>query len=890
MNRVCDIPSMAWVLVLVLVLFPAAVLAQGAPASPSPTPAVRLGTDVVPTSQSIRLRLDADRPDYSGTVAIELEVRVATDRFRFHSEGPELTRLVLRGPQGEIETVWEAESDELVAVETTAPLASGAYTLEIDFTNPFDTQAVSLYRMEQDGTGYVFSQFQADDAREAFPCWDEPAFKIPYRVTVAVPEGHLAITNTPVATETVADGWRTTVFAATPPLPSYLLAIASGPLEAVPMPGLGVPGRLVTVRGQSHLTAAAAAMTPPILKALERYFGSPYPFAKLDFLALPEFWPGAMENPGAITYADRLLLLDPATASVAQRRRLAGVIAHELAHMWFGDLVTMEWWDDLWLNESFATWMGDKILPEVFPELDQEVAAIQGIQGILSQDSRATTEAVRRPIDSAKDLLSGIGLTYRKGRTVLGMFEQWMGPETFRRGVVAYLEAHAWKNATAADLWRALDQASGKEVAAAMATFLDQPGFPRIDVEVLAGGRVKLTQERFRNHGATAPGLVWQVPVALSYGGDEGGGSETVLLSGSTRTVDLGVEPEGRTPEGRTPAWVFPNAGAHGYYRWSLPGDRLRHLAENAGELLTRRERVELIGNLSALLAAGTLSGDDYLRLLGELAGDPDPTVINTLAAALRAVKMAFVPEDLEEPFAAYVRRTLGPALERFGQERVAGEAEAVSLVRPQLWTWLGREGRDPEVLGLAGEVARAYLAGDPERRAAVDPSLAGVALDLAAIGGGRELFDEYRRRFEAARSPTERARYLGALGAFDNPELKQAAYDYALEGPLRPNEIFAVGRANDAASRDLGFRWLTTNWDALMERMPPAFASFMPFFASGCSAERLGSAREFFAQPEHRGPATDKQLAKVGEQVEDCVRLRAREGEAVARYLRGEE
>ena len=867
------VPAFALALALVLILAPAA------SAQPAPVPAARLGTEVVPTLQSIDLRLDADQPDYRGKVKIELEVRQATGRIRFHSEGPELTALTLSGAAGRIDAAFEAESDEVVAVTTPEALVPGAYTLEIEFTNPFDTQAVALYRMEQEGAGYVFSQFQADDAREAFPCWDEPAFKIPYQLTLTVPEGHLAITNTPVEKETVADGWRTVVFARTPPLPSYLLAIASGPLETVPMPGLGVPGRLVTVRGQSRLAAAAVAVTPPILKALERYFGSPYPFAKLDFLALPEFWPGAMENPGAVTYADRLLLLDEATASVAQRRRLAGVIAHELAHMWFGDLVTMEWWDDLWLNESFATWMGDKIVTEVFPELEAEVAAIQSVQGVLTRDGRATTEAIRRPIGTAKDLLSGIGLTYRKGRTVLGMFEQWLGPETFRRGVVRYLEDHSWGNATAADLWRALDQASGEKVSAAMATFLDQPGFPRIDVELLADGRVKLSQERFRTHGTTSPGFTWKVPVALAYGGGDvarASATETVLLDAERRTVSLAGKPE----------WIFPNSGAYGYYRWSLPEAQLRHLVEHAGELLTRGERVELIGNLSALLAAGKLSGDGYLELLGELAGDGDPTVVNTLARALGAVKMAFVPEELEEPFAAYVRRTLGPALARFGLERADGEPEAVSLVRPVLWAWLGREGRDPAVLAAAARLARAELTGDG--LPAVDPSLAGVALELAAVGGGRELFDEYKKRFESAGSPTERARFLDALGAFDSPELRRAAYDYALAGPLRPNEIFDVGRAmsNDAAGRDLGFRWLTESWDELMGRVPPVFASFMPFFASGCSAERLAEARAFFAQPEHRGPATGKQLAQVAEQVEDCVRLRAREGEAVARFL----
>ncbi len=241
-----------------------------------------------------------------------------------------------------------------------------------------------------------------------------------------------------------ADGWQTVTFKKTRPLPSYLLAIATGPFETVEIPGLGVPGRIVTVQGQSHLASLAIRVTPPILKALESYFESPYPFAKLDFIAVPEFWFGAMENPGAVTYADDLLLLDPAMATVAQRRRQAGVIAHELAHMWFGDLVTMEWWDDLWLSESFADWMGDKVTHQVFPEFAVDVTAAQSTQNILGQDARATTEAIRRPIDSVASVLQGVGLAYAKGNAVLGMFENWLGPEVFRRGVGAYIKANAW--------------------------------------------------------------------------------------------------------------------------------------------------------------------------------------------------------------------------------------------------------------------------------------------------------------------------------------------------------------------------------------------------------------------------------------------------------------
>ena len=836
---------------------------------------LRLGEDVMPTFQAIDLVLDAGVDDYRGSVRIELEVKRATRVIRFHSEGSELTRVVLKGAEGEITARHEAETDEIVRLEVDSPLAPGEYQLEIEFTNAYDTQAIGLYRMEKDGQGYLFTQFQADDAREAFPCWDEPAFKFPYQMTLTVPEGHLAVTNTPMEESSVKDGWRTVRFRKTKPLPSYLLAIAAGPLETVAMPDLGVPARVITVRGQSHLAGLAIEMTPPILKALEDYFDRPYPYAKLDFLAVPEFWPGAMENAGAVTYADRILLADPESVSVAQRRSMARVIAHELAHMWFGDLVTMKWWDDLWLNESFATWKGDKVVEEIFPQFGMAVAAAASGQGILRQDARATTQAIRQPVATAKDLLSDVGLAYQKGRTVLGMFERWMGPETFRRGVVNYIEANAWGNAEASDLWRALDAVASRPVSAAMATFLDQPGFPRIEIEMLGDGKVKLSQERFRNYGSKSSDLAWQIPVSLKVPNGDGVTTHSVLLDAPTKVVDLGTQP----------AWIFPNAGADGYYRWRLPADRLASLAETASAVLSPRERVELIGNVSALLSAGSLQGDQYLEVLGKLADDPDPQVIRSLLGALGTVKMAFVPAELEASFADYLRRTLRPALKRFGLEQLPGEAEAVSLVRPNLYTWLGREGRDESVLEAARSLARSYMK-DP---AGADPALAGVALRLAAIGGDADLFEDYKRRFEAARTPADRQRYLSALGAFDSLELRQATLVYALEGPLRPNEIFTPFNSigNDAAGRDFMYRWMTDKYEQITSRLPPMFAGFMPFAASGCSAERLEQAEEFFAQPEHQGPGTGKQLAKVAEQVRDCVALREREGEAVTRYLK---
>ncbi len=476
--------------------------------TPPSAASLRLGHDVVPTFQEVRLELDATKTDYTGNVAIDLDVTTATRAFRLHAEQMAVTRTSLTmqqadGTWSEVGATATPGEHGLLSVSAERSLEPGKYRLTLDFTNDFNTRATSLYRLESGGEAYTFTQFEADDAREAFPCFDEPSFKIPWQMTLVVPESHLAIANTPIVQETVTDGRKTVTFARTKPLASYFLALATGPLETIPIDGLSVPGRIVTTKGQSHLAAEAARITPPLLSALEAYFGRPYPYEKLDLLAVPEFWPGAMENAGAITFADRVLLVDPSTANTSRRKTLVSVTAHELAHMWFGDLVTMEWWDDLWLNESFASWMGEKITHQVYPEFGTDLTLVQDADEAMRTDGRLTSRAIRQPVSSLNNLLQSADvLAYNKGQAVLGMFEGWTGEETFRQGVRDYLSAHAWENATAQDLWDALSKASGKGVSAAMATFLDQPGMPLVTVELLAGGRVRLSQERFLPAGA----------------------------------------------------------------------------------------------------------------------------------------------------------------------------------------------------------------------------------------------------------------------------------------------------------------------------------------------------------------------------------------------------
>ena len=855
------------------------VLAAPAAADTPPAPpgsGHRLGTDVVPVFEAIRLTADARKPDYTGSVRIELDVRKPVSAFSLHARDIEVSSVSLTGPAGAVDVRHGGGDRGRLDLATASPLRPGRHVLEIEFSNEYDTQATGLYKVVVGGDAYLFTQFEADDARQAFPCWDEPAFKIPYEMTVVVPEADQAVSNTLPVSDTVKDGQRTVVFGRTKPLPSYLLALATGPLEFVPIPGMSVPGRVVTVKGASAMAGEAVRTTPPVLAALERYFGRPYPYEKLDLIAVPEFWPGAMENAGAVTFRDTVLLLDSRGASAAERRLLVEISAHELAHMWFGDLVTMEWWDDLWLNESFASWMGNKVSAETFPEFGTQVEAMAGTQFAMSTDARLSTRAIRQPVSSLDNLLqSADELAYQKGQAVLAMVETWVGPEVFRRGVLDYLTAHEWRNAVAADLWNALSRAAGKDVAGVMATFLDQPGVPLVTVDAVEGNRVRLSQRRFANQGVSPPATTWRIPVALKY--ETGGAMRTrvVLLSGPSDTVTL---------EGPV-AWVHPNADERGYYRWSVPAATRRAIAEGGERVMSVRERVGFVGNASALLDAGSLRGDEFLELLLPFARDPEPPVVAAVLDSLQKVKRAFVTPDLETTFAGYVRRLLAPSLERIGMERRAGEAEGVSLLRPDLLLWLGRDGRDPAVLAYAAKVTAAYL-NDP---AGADPSIAGVALKLRALSGDRALFDEYRRRLEAATVPADRERFLTALGYFRAPELVEEALRFAAAGPLRPQEMFEIPQAVGTAVAEEArpYRFVTENYEAIRAKLPPMFLVFMTHFANGCSEERARQASAFFSEAPHSVPGTDKEMAKVAEGVRDCASLRSREGAVVEAYLR---
>jgi alanyl aminopeptidase len=844
----------------------AATLATPAAAGP-----LRLDRDVVPLRQAVELALDPASDRYTGSTTIELDVRRPVAAVRLHAQEMTIEAATINGQPA---TSAPGEEDVLVLTPAAA-LPVGKATVTLRFANEYDRRAVALYKMDRGGQGYLFTQFQPADARKAFPCFDEPGFKLPYQLTVRHPGTTSAVSNTAGTEARGADGWTTTRFAPTRPLPSYLLALAVGEFEYVPVEGFGVPGRIVTVKGQKHLATLAARTSPPLLKAMEAWFGSPYPFEKLDLIAIPEYWPGAMEHPGAITFAEGILLVDEGTATAAQRRLMARIAAHEFAHMWFGDLVTMSWWDDLWLNESFAVWMGDKIAEEVYPELGVLMSEILPVQATMNADARATARPIRQDIESPHDALESVGLVYNKGKAVLSMLEAWAGRDRVQAGVRAYLQKHAWGNAQRSDFTAALDQATGAKASAVVRSFIEQAGLPRVSVEVVPGG-LRLRQQRQAMAGAALPAASWLVPVALRYADGAGVHTRTVLLEGATTDVQLGSS---------AVRWVYPAADAIGYYRWELPGPQLEALVREGRDRLTTAERVALAGNVSSLLDAGRLDGARYLQVLSALAADPDPDVVAGAVGGLQKVELAFKTDATRAAFGRYVQATLGPALDRVGLEPASGEPVAVTQLRVNLLLWLGERAQEARTLEWAKQMAARYMA-DPH---AVPPSLAAAALRLnAGATGDLALFEEYRKRLEAATVPADRARYVAGLGGFRAPAVRARILEWALSGVLRPNEMLQVPFAftDSPAGRDDVYTWFTTNYTTFAKRMPPVFMSGLPAFANGCERERVARARDFFGQEGHAVAGTSREVEKLAEQVGNCVALRERELPAVTRFL----
>ncbi|MCB9528328.1 MAG: M1 family metallopeptidase [Myxococcales bacterium] len=849
----------------------------------------RLPTGVRPTHCALVLWLDPDAATFEGEVTIEVVVDAPVKRLSLH--GREMTLLSAAATRAEGEDDAPGEGAAVVelsarfgpagalALDATAPLAAGRWRLRLRWRAPIGTVPEGIYRVRRDGHAYLFTQFEPLAARRVFPCFDEPAFKIPFVVTLVTPRGLVALANTP-RLSTAADGGRDRhVFAPTPPLPTYLVAFAVGPFDvraAEPVAG-EAPIRVVTTRGAGHLADFALDVTPPLVASLARRCGRPMPYAKLDLVGVPDFAAGAMENVGLVTFRERLLLLDAKTASASDRMWASIVIAHELAHMWFGNLVTMGWWDDLWLNEAFATDLETRVVDDVAPGFDAGLDAIRETGAVMEHDALAEARAVRQPIADGGDVLNAFdGITYGKGAALLRMTRHWLGDAAFDAGVSAYLDAHAHGTAGTDDLLGALQKASGAPVRAVLGTFLDQPGVPLVSVAPVEDDprTIELRQSRFGLHGQ-APTVPWRVPLVLLHGRGERVERTPVMLERPVQRVTLDAAPE----------WLHPNADEAAYVRWQLRPEALTALVAARRDHLGPAERVALPSQLWAQLEIGALSIEALLDAYTLLADDPHRLVLGGVMRALRHLGRRALPESHRAAFAAWIRDRFGPHLARLGAEPRADESDHDRLLRPEIVEMLADQGEDDALIEAMAKTTHALL----DALADADAGRLQSAAPVAALQGDAALFDRLAEALPRAPAPGHRVAIIRALGSFGDRALAERGFASFFGDELRAQDVFTLlrpaGRRPD--TRRWLLEWLDAHHARLAVKIGDEMAAHLPELFNGCTTlDERTRVVGFFAAPERRPPGLERLLRQTLEGIDRNIQLAARIGSGLAAYL----
>ncbi|HEX4475101.1 MAG TPA: M1 family aminopeptidase [Polyangiaceae bacterium] len=858
---------------------------------PLPRDDGRLPGGVNPFSYRLRLRLDPRADRFAGHVEIDVDVEEPTRAIVLHGRGFKIDSVVVQSAEGKKIAATatsraalgsKGEPEELV-VTTAEPLHDGPATLVIDYEAPYASRLRGIYKVVEPNGAYVFSQFEPTDARQAFPCFDEPSYKTPFTISVTTPDGNVAFTNTPEETRHAADpGFTTFQFQSSLPLPTYLVAVAVGPLEVLPGATEPTPLRLIATQGRSHLGALALETAAQQLPLLEKYFRSPYPYAKLDFAAVPNFSAGAMENPGLITFREERLLVDPATASVGSRVSLYGVLAHEMSHLWFGDLVTMSWWDDLWLNEGFATWSATRTLDEWRPELGAGEDAVADTGRAMRGDTLSTSRRIREPVRSTTEALEAFdGITYQKAAAVLAMTEAWLGKPVFQTGIVAYLTEHRWGNGTAEDLFASLEDASKKDVTSVMYGFTEQTGVPSIDAEIACNDHhpsLHFAEHEYAPLGATAgPRKFWKVPVCVRFGDGAHDGNVCTLLDTPEKTVPL----EGAA----CPTWLYPNVDEAGYYHANIPLPMLERLAALPAGKLSARERLGLLIEARALVDSGKLDVADFLRVAEKFRGDLDHTALGELGDFVDFLFTDLVPAVGEASFQRWVRAQFGPAARSLGWVRRPKDHENDEMARRTALAVLGDAGGDPGVLAIATTFARAWL----EHPKTVDGDTASIAVPLAAIHGDAALFDAFLRRLGAPATPEERVLAITGLASFTDPALVDRTLGLLLDGTIRAqDQIYVVRRLfRRPKVRERAFAFIAAHIDALLPKLPSQMASRMVSIVSrACSPEEVDRAEALFRPRLASLEGADRALNQSIEIGRRCIAFKARHEAPFAKRL----
>jgi aminopeptidase N/puromycin-sensitive aminopeptidase len=843
--------------------------------------AQRLPEGARPENYKLKFTPDLDKAKFEGDETITLRVLKSTSEITLNAVDIDFHDVTITsGGATQKATVTPQKEKEMVVLSVEKPLATGTATVHIAYTGILNDEMRGLYLGKDDkGRKYAATQFEATDARRAFPSFDEPDYKATFDITAVADKDQVAISNYKIVSDTPGPGDKHTVkFATTAKMSAYLAALVVGQFEYVEGSVDGIPIRVYSTPGKKEMGKFALDAAEYIVGYYNKYFGIKYPYGKLDLIGLPDFSAGAMENVGCITFREVILLIDEKEGSVDLKKTIASVTAHEIAHMWFGDLVTMKWWDDVWLNEGFATWMSSKPVQKWKPEWNFDLDDVSGTGGTLNVDSLANT----RPIHQAAETPAQIqelfdGIAYGKAASVLRMLEAYLGEETFRVGINAYLKEHQYGNATADDFWDAQAKVSHKPVDKIMPTWVKQPGAPIINVKAQCTGNstnVTLEQQRYfvdRAKFEAVNDQLWQIPLCLK--GSASSAAKCELMTKKEETFTL--------PGCST--WVLTNAGATGYYRTGYQPDAVRALAKDAETKLSPAERIALQNDIWASVRVGREPVGDYLAFAQGLQTDRNRAVLEDVLGRLNYIGQYVVSDSDRDAYRMWLRQYLTPAMKEVGYEPKPGEADEQRTLRARLFNALGYDARDPETLEQARKIADKALT-DP---ASVDHEIAGVALSLAALNGDAAFYDRVMAALKNPKSPEEYYGYLFTLPQFGDPKLLQRTLDFALSPDVRSQDALGVVTSvmGNPAGEQLAWDFVRQHWPEI-EKAGGPFASAQVVGATSvfCDTASRDQVTEFFTA--HKVAAAERTYKQSIERINNCVDLKSQQETKLASWL----
>ncbi|MCU1220710.1 MAG: pepN 2 [Candidatus Angelobacter sp.] len=845
---------------------------------------------------------DLQKAVFSGEETLDVEVNKASTEFMLNAVDLEFQEATITQNDKTQAAKWNFAADkQQVTLMVADALEPGPATIHIKFTGILNDKLRGFYLARTKARNYATTQFESTDARRAFPSLDEPAYKATFDITLIADKGDTAISNGSIASDTPGpgEGKHTIKFATTPKMSTYLVAMAVGDFECVEGAADNTPIRVCGTPDKKPLSAATLRYAAEILKFYNQYYGIPYPFGKLDIVGVPDFEAGAMENTAAIFYRESLLFIDDNNSSVDSHQAVFEVLAHEMAHQWFGDLVTMKWWDNIWLNEGFATWMALKPSQALHPEWNAMLDAVQATDSALTLDALVNTHSIRAKAETPEEINELFDtISYEKAAAVLRMVEAYVSPDVFRRGVNVYLRKFLYGNATAEDFWTSLSAASGRPVDKIMPTFVDQAGEPLLTVKssclnaaaakapVVRKGRrsrrgpikpnpvtqVTVTQQRFWAYPADAPkkDQIWMAPVCVKSAGAK---PFCQILSQREQTLPLAG----------CSAWVFVNGSAAGYYRTLYDKADLQKLIAVSGTQLSTAERISLLRDQAALVGSGQESMATQLDLISAMNQDTQREIVESYLPTLDYVNSYLLGETDASPYRAWVRSNFGPMMEKIGWTPGANENANIHTLRGNLIHILGMAGEDPETIRQATSVAQQYLK-DPN---SVDASIAKDVLGVAARFGNEELFQQYVSAMGRMRAPEQFYNVGGALSEFRDPKVVERVLEFAVSDEVRNQDAAGIiSRVLiNPDNQKTAWEWIKAHWPAVEKKITMSSGPEIVGATRGfCSAEMNDDVQKFFT--EHKVPSAERALKQSHEDIAGCVKRRPRLQTELAHWL----